>query len=77
MPSNKTPSLIGQTIDNRYKVERKLGEGGMAEVYLASDERTGGRVALKAPWAGIRRHQSESVAALREKLPTCTRKHRV
>ncbi len=38
---------IGKTIDGRYEVISLIGRGGMAEVYLATDERTGTDVALK------------------------------
>lgn len=41
-------SLTGQILDNRYRVERKAGEGGMSLVYLAADISTGEKVAIKA-----------------------------
>ena len=34
-------------VDHRYSIERELGRGGMATVYLARDLRHGNRVALK------------------------------
>src|SRR5581483_1454028 len=38
---------IDQVFDGRYLVVRKLGTGGMANVYLAEDQELGRRVAIK------------------------------
>jgi serine/threonine-protein kinase len=35
------------TLSDRYRIERELGRGGMAVVYLAEDLRDGGQVAVK------------------------------
>ncbi len=41
------PSLIGRVFSERYEIERELGHGGMATVYLATDRATSAHVAVK------------------------------
>jgi serine/threonine-protein kinase len=40
-------NLIGQTIGNRYRVESQVASGGMATVYLATDQRLDRQLAIK------------------------------
>lgn len=39
---------VAEAVGDRYSLERELGRGGMATVYLARDRRSGALVALKA-----------------------------
>src|SRR5205807_9760404 len=70
MADERMASLIGQVIGN-YKIVEPIGAGGMGEVYLASDTRTGRPVALKILLAylttdaeRVRRFQQEARAVL-------------
>jgi len=47
--------LIGQLVGDRYQIERKLGEGGMGEVYLARHVMMGRRAAVKVMSPGLLR----------------------
>ncbi|HEV8599812.1 MAG TPA: serine/threonine-protein kinase [Gemmatimonadales bacterium] len=45
--AHELPGLLGQLVGERYQVERRLGEGGMGEVYLARHVLIGRPCALK------------------------------
>jgi serine/threonine protein kinase len=47
-PANVPTDILGQVLENRYKIIKKLGEGGMSHVYLAEDQVEGNaRYAIK------------------------------
>jgi eukaryotic-like serine/threonine-protein kinase len=45
--AGSAPGLVGQLVGDRYQVERRIGEGGMGEVYLARHVLMGRSCALK------------------------------
>src|SRR5436305_6995526 len=51
-------SLVGQVFSKRYRIERSIARGGMAEVYLALDESLNRQVALKALFPEFAREPS-------------------
>ena len=46
-PHSSIPSGLSLALADRYRIERELGAGGMATVYLAEDLRHGRKVAIK------------------------------
>src|SRR5262245_31196474 len=46
-------NLVGQTLQGRYEIVKKVGEGGMSFVYLASDVATRERYAIKVLSAAL------------------------
>lgn len=46
--ARRTAIVADQLLEDRYRVQRQVGEGGMSVVYLALDTHTGERVAVKA-----------------------------
>src|SRR5437763_2159523 len=44
---DRASSLLGEVLDSRYEVQKKLGEGGMSFVYLAREVGSGHDVAIK------------------------------
>src|SRR3954453_22882598 len=44
---NETAERLGSALADRYRIEREIGQGGMATVYLAHDVRHDRDVAIK------------------------------
>jgi len=65
-------SLTGQTLDQRYQINRKLGEGGMSYVYQAQEIGTGRSVAVKILIPKLSRDPA-SVERLRREATIATR----
>jgi serine/threonine protein kinase len=44
---SSSPDMVGRVIDGRYRLIRRLAQGGMADVYLAKESARKCRVAIK------------------------------
>ena len=70
---------LNAALEGRYAIERELGEGGMATVYLADDLKHERKVALKvlkpelAAVVGAERFLAEIKTTANLRHPTCSR----
>jgi serine/threonine protein kinase len=65
-------TLAGQTLDRRYRVGKRLGEGGMSYVYRAEEIETGRHVAVKILLPRLSRDPA-SVERLRREATIATK----
>ncbi len=65
-------TLIGETLDGRYKLRKKLGSGGMAKVYLATDLSTQKSVAIKVLSVGAN-VSLESIKRFEREFTICSK----
>src|SRR4029077_19978378 len=76
MTMAETPIAEGYVVAGRYKLVRRLGEGGMGAVWVAEDEKLRSQVALKLLHGavqetedGLKRFLREAQAAARLRSP--------
>jgi serine/threonine protein kinase len=58
--------MVGQVLEGRYRITRKLGEGGMSFVYLAEDEEGGNKYAIKVLSPALSQDQNAMARLRRE-----------
>ena len=59
-------NLVGQRLEGRYEIVKKIGEGGMSFVYLARDVATGAHSAIKVLSASLSRDVNAMARLRRE-----------
>lgn len=59
-------NMVGQVLEGRYRIERKVGEGGMSYVYLAHEVTTGERFAIKVLSPGLAKEDNAMARLRRE-----------
>jgi len=70
--SGPAASLIGQVLADRYHVVKKLGEGGMGQVYLAEHVKMGRRSAIKVMNPSMT-HDADAVARFNREAANASR----
>ena len=71
-----SPSLVGEVIDGRYKITKKLGEGGMGEVYAADHVHIDKKFAIKLLKQEIVSNQEAVTRFQQEARSSSSIKHR-
>lgn len=74
--ADAAPSLLGQVIDGRYKIFKKLGEGGMGEVYAAEHVHIDKKFAIKLLKSEIVSNQEAVTRFQQEARSSSSIKHR-
>jgi serine/threonine protein kinase len=59
-------NLVGKTLQHRYHIEEKVGEGGMSFVYRATDKARGERCAIKVLSAALSKDENAMARLKRE-----------
>lgn len=75
LKGGRVDPLIGRTLDNRYRIDRKLGKGGMSTVYVATRLQIGDVVAIKILELGETPDQHSAERFRREAQATARLKH--
>lgn len=67
--------MVGRVLDGRWKIEERLGQGGMGTIYLASQKSVGREVAVKTLRESLSDNEEFTERFMREARVTCEIHH--